>query len=378
MAYLIVDVETTIKNKGHPFTKANKLVMTGWLEENQKPVTMKGLEYVPEALQELLETKLVVGFNLKFDLHWLRRSGCNLSNVSVWDCQLAEFILGNQLERLPSLDGVAVRRGLGSKLDVVATEYWDKGIDTDAIPDDVLKEYLIQDLKLPEAVYLQQVEEFKKQPEKFRLFKLQCADLLVLQEMEWNGLKYDRKKSLEKAEELDAKAEELVHQLDELVGSNVVNWASNDHVSVVLYGGQIEEPIKIPAGIYKTGAKAGQVKYKNDVRIHTFPRLITPLKGTELQKPGYWSTDAKTLASLKPKGKVKQIVDKMLELTALEKLNGTYYKGIPKLMDEMCWDDDILHGNLNQCIAVTGRLSSTRPNQQNMPEDIDKLMLSRF
>ncbi len=339
---------------------------------------MRGLEYVPEALQEELNNNIVVGFNLKFDLHWLRRSGCDLSAIRIWDCQLAEFILGNQLEKLPSLNGVAARRGLGSKLDVVATEYWDKGIDTDAIPDDVLKEYLIQDLQLTEQVYLQQLAEFEKQPEKFRLFKLDCMDLLVLQEMEWNGLKYDREQSLKKAEELDAKAQELVTELNELVGSDVVNWASNDHVSCVLYGGTIEEPIKVPAGVFKTGARVGQVKYKNDVRTHTFPRLIKPLKGSELQKPGYWSTDAKTLSSLKPKGRVKDIVDKMLELTALEKLNGTYYKGIPKLMDQMCWDDGFLHGNLNKCIAVTGRLSSTKPNLQNFPEEADKLFMSRY
>ena len=88
---------------------------------------------------------------------------------------------------------MAEHYGLGNKLDVVATEYWEKGIDTQDIPREVLSDYLNQDLLPTERVYEKQIEDFNTNhpPETLTLFKLQCQDLLVLQEMEYNGMWFD-------------------------------------------------------------------------------------------------------------------------------------------------------------------------------------------
>ncbi len=57
------------------------------------------------------------------------------------------------------------------------------------------------------------------------------------------------------------------------------------------------------------------------------------------------------------------IVEAVLEYRMLEKLRSTYLEPLPKLVD----DDSRLHTHFNQLSTATGRLSSSRPNLQNIP-----------
>ena len=109
-----------------------------------------------------------------------------------------------------------------------------------------------------------------------------------------------------------------------------------------------------------------------------FPRRIQPLKGSELSKDGFFATNIPTLLSLKATGKTKKIIDLLLEKSALEKINGTYLKGIPKKREEMNWPVDKIHTSLNQCVVSTGRLSSTKPNIQNLADLAKYYCISRY
>src|ERR1700722_14935156 len=203
MDVLVLDVETTISNKGNPFDHSNSLCYIGTLRD-----TMGVYDVCHELISIGLHTEIAsifrtgntlwIGFNIKFDLHWLRKFGIELAGVTVWDCQLAHFILRHQRAVMPSLDEVAKYYGLGQKVDKIK-EYWEAGIDTPDIPKQEMIEYLEQDLNLTHQIYLRQVEEFSKLPRLANLFRLQCQDLLVLEEMEWNGFIYNKKKSLEQA-----------------------------------------------------------------------------------------------------------------------------------------------------------------------------------
>jgi DNA polymerase I len=53
----------------------------------------------------------------------------------------------------------------------------------------------------------------------------------------------------------------------------------------------------------------------------------------------------------------------IIEYRELDKLRATYADALPKLIGA----DGRIHGSLNQTVAVTGRLSSTDPNLQNIP-----------
>ena len=50
---------------------------------------------------------------------------------------------------------------------------------------------------------------------------------------------------------------------------------------------------------------------------------------------------------------------------------------LPQLLEKMEWGE-YLHGQYNQCVAATGRLSSSAPNMQNFSGDVDQLPMSRY
>lgn len=370
MTYLVLDVETTTFQKGNPFSRCNKLVVVG---------IGNYLGMDREVIQKKLDSiKLLVGFNIKFDLHWLRNYELDFSSVNVWDCQLAAFLLSGQSTPYPSLNGVSELYNLGSKLDVVSTEYWDKGVDTDQIPQEVLYEYLQQDLLLTERVYHHQKKLFESEPQLYKLFRLQCQDLLVLQEMEYNGMLFDVEQATEQAVIEEQRQLEIEKELKEGYEDIPINFQSRDHLSCYLYGGTIVDEARMPIGVYKTGAKAGQPRYKIVEYKYDLPQLIKPPKGSELKKEGYYATDEGTLRSITASKQARHKLDLILERSKSSKLIGTYYRGIPDLIREMDWPDGTIHGNFNQCVATTGRLSSSRPNLQNFAGEVDKLLISRY
>ncbi len=77
-------------------------------------------------------------------------------------------------------------------------------------------------------------------------------------------------------------------------------------------------------------------------------------------KTGY-STDAAVLEGLADS---HPIVNKILEYRHMTKLSSTYVEALPKSISPR---DGRLHGEFNQTVTSTGRLSSTNPNLQNIP-----------
>lgn len=368
--YLVLDVETNTFQKGNPFSKCGKLVVVGigdYLGMDKGKIQ-----------EQINSTKLLVGFNIKFDLHWLRNYEIDFSSCAVWDCQLADFLLSGQSNPYPSLNSVAFKYNLGSKLAVVDTEYWEKGIDTDRIPEDVLRDYLQQDLLLTERVYHHQLKLFESEPQLFKLFKLHCQDLLVLQEMEYNGMSFDSEEAEKLAIQAELRSTEIEAQLKEGYEDIPINFKSRDHLSCYLYGGTIVDEARMPNGLYKTGPKKGMVRFKLIEYKYELPQLIKPPKGSELKKEGFYATDEGTLRSIVCNKLSRKRLDLILERAKSSKLVGTYYRGIPELIKEMDWPDGTIYGNFNQCVATTGRLSSSRPNLQNFAGEVDKLLRSRY
>lgn len=374
MNVLTIDYETTTHENGNFHSNKNKAVCLGY-KINTKPtmVDFVPLDWlVPEYLQSF---DLVVAFNAKFELGWSRRLGFEMPKA-VWCCQLAEYMLDRQ-KPYPSLEETAEKYGLSSKLDVVKTEYWDKGHDTDAIPQPILSEYCIQDVNLTYSIYLSQLNQFQERPGLYRLFKLACQDLLVLAEMEWNGLPFNEQLCKERAAECQAEVNQILSVLGSVYSDIPLNFNSGDQLSAFLYGGCVVQTVKQPAGVFKTGERKGQVKFQNVDIEHKLPRLVEPLKNSELKKPGYWATDEGTLKKLKGPF-AKKYVSLILRLARLDKLIGTYYEGLPKLNKTMDWDAGMLYPNYNQCITQTGRLSSSRPNGQNLAGDIADVIFSQY
>lgn len=78
-------------------------------------------------------------------------------------------------------------------------------------------------------------------------------------------------------------------------------------------------------------------------------------------KTGQYSTGEEVLEKLRDK---HPIVGKILAFRALKKLIGTYIEALPKLINPKTGH---IHTSFNQAVTVTGRLSSSKPNLQNIP-----------
>lgn len=381
MKELVLDVETTFQKLANrassnlPFDRRNKLVCIAQYDSSGRGICLRADDHGNrDRIQSEVDTAdIVIGFNFKFDYHWLRHYGVSLSNARLWDCQLAEFIRRNQVGAMPSLDECLEIAGLEKKYDVVKEEYWNKGINTDQIPWDVLSSYAMQDVRQTYALY--QWQRTQLSPVKQRLLSLLCQDLHILQEMEWNGLKYNSNLCKERASELSEKISALTSELSSVYPDVPINFGSSQQLSAFLYGGIVKQEIKEHVGFFKTGLRAGQPKYRNAVIEHQLPRLYTPLKGSEMATEGVYATDESTLKKLKGR---RAVIDKLLELSKLSKLNETYYIGLDQLNETMQWPDNMIHGQFNQCVAQTGRLSSSKPNLQNFASDLQDIFITRY
>lgn len=385
--YLAFDCETTGACNGtfgNPFTDSNRLCVIGYggysgtgfvdLISDDAPPAIKLRRF-----RSLVEegSAISVGFNWKFDAHWIRRYGIAVPN-KVWDCQLAEFIINDQRHPLPSLEECSEKYGLDFKFIDIETEYWKKGIDNDKVPIEILRTRVMSDVRITSQLFELQCDLLRASPSKKKLIWVSCQDQKILQEMEWNGLKYDIELSLAEGNKIRERQKEIEHELDEIVGIKGINWNSKDHLSYVLFGGPLKVAYKEQYTFtYKDGSTAPKSRWS--AKIYNLPRRLEPIRGTEYTKGGVFSSDANTLSKLKPGDKdTRRIIELVQEYRTLDKLVGTYYHGLPKLYEEMNWTNNIIHGQLQSAVTRTGRLSSKAPNQQNMDYQVRKCIVSRF
>ena len=95
--------------------------------------------------------------------------------------------------------------------------------------------------------------------------------------------------------------------------------------------------------------------------VTLFDELKLALPWMRRGKSGHYSTAADVLDKLKGK---HPIVDLILEHRQLAKLTGTYVDALPALVNSRTGR---VHTSYNQTGTVTGRLSSSNPNLQNIP-----------
>jgi DNA polymerase-1 len=92
-----------------------------------------------------------------------------------------------------------------------------------------------------------------------------------------------------------------------------------------------------------------------------FQTLGLPTQGLRRTKSGHFSTAAGVLERLRGK---HPVIDLILEQRALAKLKSTYVDALPRLVNPRTGR---LHTSYNQTGTVTGRISSSDPNLQNIP-----------
>jgi DNA polymerase-1 len=116
-------------------------------------------------------------------------------------------------------------------------------------------------------------------------------------------------------------------------------------------GGIEEEIYRLAEGPFNIGSPP-------QLRQVLYERL--GLKPSKRTKTGF-STDASVLETLRDQ---HPIIDSILRYRERSKLLSTYIEALPPLVDPRTGR---LHARFNQTVATTGRLSSDRPNLQNIP-----------
>lgn len=114
--------------------------------------------------------------------------------------------------------------------------------------------------------------------------------------------------------------------------------------------------------IYSLAGEEFNINSPKQLGVILFEKL--GLKAVKKTKTGY-STNAEVLEKLLGK---HDIIEKILDYRQLTKLKSTYGDGLLAVIDE---DTGRIYSKFNQTVTVTGRISSTEPNLQNIPVRTD-------
>lgn len=441
--YQVFDLETenyeTYKRFANPFDPINYVVARGWKFQGDTQcgwsyhTKKEGGIHIPE------DITLLVGHNIKFDLlyEWenpelkafFKRGG------RIWDTQYVEYLLGGaqQSVQMVAMDSIAEKYGGRKKIDEVKA-LWDMGVKTSQIDKDMLIDYLVGteaegrnsgDIGNTEKIFLGQIELVKKKSMLSMVFA-RMDGLCATTEMEFNGLKIDVQEAARRMEvmkkELAETSEALKEFLPELPEGFEFNWGSGVHASALIFGGTIKyeksapyiDPktgqfarkkatALIPDGYYTSGKKKGQERFK---RVEVPGDIKTKKQDFFLELPGYTVPDPKwKLARVDGAGDAQYSVDAdtiealenkdipFLKLytkkAKLEKDLSVYYAQYDEKKKEwqgmltcVMRETHIIHHSLHHTLTVTTRLSSSKPNLQNIPKEstseVKKMFISRF
>ena len=172
------------------------------------------------------------------------------------------------------------------------------------------------------ALWKYEKDEAEKHEQSHLLYDIELPLVRVLASMEIEGFKVDKQKLSDFSKYLSENIGILENRIYEIAGEEF-NISSPKQLGVILF-----EKLNLPA-VKKT-------------------------------KTGY-STNAEVLEKLRG---YNEIVEYILEYRMLTKLKSTYADGLLAVIGS----DGRVHSSFNQTVTVTGRISSTEPNLQNIPQ----------
>lgn len=273
MSYATWDTETTIKTsfkrKANPFDKDNWVVTHAYKKKGGEVTEYRFGKHRPPAgwFLDLLEgTRLIGGFNIKFDLLHALQDSANLAGWMkyvaggglVWDCQLAEYLLEGmgQESQMLSLDEVAPRYGGNVKVDEVKL-LWQAGVDTPDIEPELLTRYLCGgldengvwqegDIGNTERIMLGQIARARECGQ-LNSILLNMGALIFTVEAERNGMFIDKQTGMTLAAALKIKVDEATAALALHLPADLpfdFNWNSSKQKSALFFGGTVQYDAK--------------------------------------------------------------------------------------------------------------------------------------
>ena len=264
-----------------------------------------------------------VGHDLKRDMLWLATHGVRLRGLDL-DTMIASYLL-DATRATQTLETLALEyAGYQPQTAQTVRGKGPKAPDFDRLPPDGVLTYACERADLP----LQVAEPLTDLLRRERLAKLyrelEHPLIPVLVDIERTGVRIATDALAEQANRMDAELADLQARVFRLAGEEF-NINSSQQLSAILF-----EKLALP-----TRRKTGKTRVA--------------------------STSAEVLEELAAQHELPRLI---VEWRTVQKLKSTYVNALPRLVRP---DTGRVHTSFNQAVAVTGRLSSSDPNLQNIP-----------
>ncbi|MDX9954994.1 MAG: DNA polymerase I [Anaerolineae bacterium] len=265
-----------------------------------------------------------VGHNLKFDAKVLRRAGLPVEGLA-FDTMLAEWLIN------PDSPNLGLKNLAWARLGVQMTEITaliGSGKEQkfmNAVPLAEVTPYAGADADMCLRLEPLLQEELRAHAQERLLQDVEMPLIEVLAEMETVGVYVD-------PGWLQALSAELAERL-----------------------------ARLESDIYEMAGETFNINSTQQLSVILFERLGLPSRGIKKLQSGHYSTRAEVLEGLRGS---HSIVERILEHRELAKLKSTYVDALPALINP---ETGRVHTSYNQIGTVTGRLSSSNPNLQNIP-----------
>ncbi|MCJ7728572.1 MAG: DNA polymerase I [Sedimentisphaerales bacterium] len=263
-----------------------------------------------------------IGQNIKYDMLVLRNAGLPLGGV-YFDTMVASYCLDPQ-RNSHSLDNMAF--DFLNYQSIPISVLIGKGknqITFDMVDTAAACEYSAEDADMTWQLYQYLAGQLERQPQIKKLFyDVEMPLVSVLAEMEYNGVSLNTEILADMSEDITASIGRLVDE------------------------------------IYQTAGVPFNIDSPKQLAEVLFERL--GLKSIRSGKTGL-STDAAVLEEL---AEEHPVINLILEYRTLSKLKNTYVDKLGSLINRRTGR---VHASFNQTVTVTGRLSSSDPNLQNIP-----------
>ena len=288
--------------------------------------TQLPLEQVITAIQPALQNEHIakVGHNAKYDLAVLAQHGLNVRGLR-FDTMIAEFLID------PGSRSLGLKNLAWSRLGVEMTNIEEligtgkKQISMAQVPVERAAAYAAADADITLRLRAKQEPELHEK-NLFKLFtQVEMPLIPVLMDMERAGVLIDVPYLQRMSGSLAKRLAEIERDIYGLVGQDF-NINSTQQLANVLFG-----------------------------------KLRLQAPGGRKTATGKVSTAVDVLESLRGQHPVIELI---LEQRQLAKLKGTYIDALPELVNPTTGR---VHTSFNQAGAVTGRVSSSEPNLQNIP-----------
>jgi len=319
---------------------------------------------------------MVLVHNMKHDMTIFRYYGLSFEKIKLWCTMVAEYVLSGQdtRRRTFGLSAVSQHYGFPPKLDKVKA-LWDSGVHTYNINSDLLHEYVLDDCQKCLDIYHRQVDDVKRQGMQ-KIVDLQMEWTLSLSDMELSGFLFDLDHAQNIVDEYQGQMDKLFKEIKGLASMTYdsneetfdeFNPGSPAQVSAFLFG----NTVNMDGMIWTTRELKNETKYyqkKGKVQV-TFPGLGFTPPTKKRNADGSVPADKGVIAKLRGKTPEQKLaLSALTEYSRFKKAKETLKgKSAGKGLMNKVRSDGCIHPNFNQCVATTGRLTSSDPNGQNLP-----------